>query len=313
MREATRSPSEYYIRYLISRDPYDPVLEEDVPAEEEQDDEGRIVWSPVGIMEHLKSVGLDGINHSYIRGLREQMLPIPPDYDPDDLSHKPTRDWLKKFKIFDIWRQTPAVREAGLILADTFLREKLEPILLSALQPTAIAKKLRKYTAIGLTAEGVLAYRHYFWNRTVMSQSVWAEYISTRFDRNAYIQSMTAPVDMASQIVPWAAGISGPARSFNTAEAAARVGQIAFKHALELETRPATLETTSSLRNCMLTIEKADTIMRRSDVALRDVLKQFQKFRMKIDDAKVIEVHELTGGNFSKSGEGTDAIDDDDF
>lgn len=313
MREATRSPSEFYIRYLISKDPYDPVQGDGVPAEEEQDDQDQLVWSPVGIMDHLKGIGLDGISLSYIRNLREEMLPIPPDYDPDDLSHKPTRDWLKKFKIFDIWRRTPAVREAGLILADTYLREKLEPMLLSALHPTAVAKKLRKYTAIGLTADGILAYRHYFWNRTVMSQSGWAEYVSIRFDRNAYIQSLTAPVDMAQQIVPWAVGVSGPARSFNTAEAAARVGQIAFKHALELENRPATLDSTGALRNCMVTIEKADTIMRRSDVALRDVLKQFQKFRMKIDDAKVVDVHELTGGNYSKSGEGTDAIDDDDF
>lgn len=63
----------------------------------------------------------------------------------------------------------------------------------------------------------------------------------------------------------------------------------------------------------MVTIEKADNIMRKSDVALRDVLKQFTKFRMRVDDASVIDVHALTAGNYSKSGEGTDVSDDEDF
>ena len=42
-------------------------------------------------------------------------------------------------------------------------------------------------------------------------------------------------------------------------------------------------------------------------------MKQFQKFRMKLDDARVIDVQELTAGNYSKSGEGTGAVDDEDF
>jgi len=63
----------------------------------------------------------------------------------------------------------------------------------------------------------------------------------------------------------------------------------------------------------MTTLEKANAILRQSDVALQDVLRQFQQFRMKMDRTKIIEIQALTPqGNYSKSGEGTD-VDDEDF
>jgi hypothetical protein len=312
MIEVQRSPSEYYIRYLISTDP--PTEEErDAPADEE-DDFDSPSWSPDEIIRHLESAGLESVSPSYIRSLRNSMLPFPEGYDPKAGEDKGTRRWLKHHRIYDLWNPNPGVREALLILNDRYLREKMEPLLLSSLTPVHLARRLRKYTSICLTAEGVSAFSHYFWNRKLLTQHQWVEYARTRHNYNVYLQSLTAPADLVHRHLPWVAGISGPPAEFNSADAAARVGQIAFKHALELEHRPASAETTMALRNSMLTIEKADVIMRRSDVALKDVLKQFQKFRMRVDDAQIIPVHTLSAGNYSKSGEGTDAEgEDDDF
>jgi len=297
MREVPRSPSEYYIRFLIS-------------AQEESDADD---INANEIQQTLESVGLDALSPSYVREVCKAMGPRPDPYLPDNPHDKPTREYLRLHKIFDMWNPNRGVREAQLILMDHFLREKLEPMLLSSLSHTAIARKLRKYTSIALTAEGVTTYGHYFWNRKLLSQSQWMEYLSGMTFRNVYVQSLVTAPDVANRHLPYVMGISGPGNAFNSAEAAARIGQIAFKHALELEHRPATLDNTMALKNCMTTIEKSDVIMRRSDVALRDVLRQFQKFRMKLDEAKIIDVHQLTEGNYSKSGEGTDAEDDEDF
>jgi hypothetical protein len=297
MREVPRSPSEFYIRFLISSQ--EKIGEDDLNANE--------------IQQTVESLGLDGLSPSYIREVAKTMEPRPDPYIPDDPTNRPTREYLRQHKIFDMWHPNRGVREAQLILADHFLRDKLEPMLLSSLPHPAVARKLRKYTSIALTAEGVTAYGHYFWNRKLLSQSQWMEYLSGMTYRNVYVQSLVTAPDVANRHLPYVMGISGPGQAFNSAEAAARIGQIAFKHALELEHRPATLDNTMALKNCMNTIEKADVIMRRSDVALRDVLRQFQKFRMKLDEAKIIDVHQLTDGNYSKSGEGTDAADDEDF
>jgi len=293
MREIVRSPSEYYIRYLLTR-----------PGDN----------TPNVVMDHLTSLQLDGMSNTYLRDLAKDMeLQMPDPFEPDDPRHQPSRAYLKHHKIFDMWHQTKAVREATLILSDLYLREKMEPMLLSPISFPEIARRLRKYTSIALTDMGVEAFSHYFWNRSLLTQSQWMSYLEGRPYHHEHKTALMVPPDVARRHMPWVVGLRGPSSAFNSAEAAARVGQIAFKHALELERMPANMETTMSLKNCMVTIEKADQIMRRSDVALRDVLKQFQKFRIKLDDAEVIDVQQLTEGNYSKSGEGTDLDDEDDF
>jgi hypothetical protein len=297
MREIPRSPSEYFIRFLISAQA--SATEDELNANE--------------IIQTLEGLGLDGLSQSYIREVAKTMEPRPDPYVPDNPADRPTRDYLRLHKIYDMWFPNKGVREAQLILSDQFLREKLEPLLLSSMPHPTIARKLRRYTSIALTAEGVTAFGHYFWNRKLLTQSQWMDYLQGMTFRNVYVQSLVTTCDMVSRHLPYVMGIKGPGNAFNSAEAAARMGQIAFKYALELEHRPATLDNTMALKNCMSTIEKADVIMRRSDVALRDVLRQFQKFRMKLDEAKIIDVHQLTDGNYSKSGEGTDAEDEEDF
>ena len=297
MREIPRSPSEFYIRFLLSSQP----------------DLGEDELNANAIMETLDSIGLDGLSPSYIREVAKSMSPRPDPYQPDNPHDRKSREYLKTQKIYDMWYPNRAARESQLILMDTFLREKLEPMLLSSLSHSDIARKLRKYTSIALTAEGVTAFGHYFWNRRLLTQPQWLEYLKGRTFANVYVQSLVTSPDMAPQHVPYVAGLTGPGQIFNSAEAAARMGQIAFKYALELEHRPATLDNTLALKSCMGVVEKADAIMRRSDVALRDVLRQFQKFRMRLDDARVIDVKQLTDGNYSKSGEGTDIEDEEDF
>ena len=312
MREALRSPCEYYIRYLITVQQAElPEIDPPETEEGEEEQEPPSKFVPEDIIRHLEGLQLDGMNHSYIRQLIESMQPFPDPFFPQGSDLK-TRKYLREHKIYDMWNPTQAVQEAKLILVDAYLREKLEPLLLSPMTHTNIARRLRKYTSVALTRDGVGAYGHFFWNRKLLSQGEWLRYLDGRPNRNIYSQSLLTSPDVALQHLPWVVGISGPSQSFNSAEAAARIGQIALKQALELEHKPASFETTNSLRNCMVTIEKADQVMRKSDVALRDVLKQFQKFRMKVDEAKVIDINQLTSGNYSKSGEGTD-VEDDDF
>lgn len=296
MRFGARSPSEFYIKFLLSR------LED--PGDIEVHDE---------LFKHLDGLGLDGMDSSYLNRLVEEMGPRPDPYEPSNRYHKPTRAWLKNNRVHDMWHPSPAVRESQLIVTDMFLREKLEPLLLSSMRPGTMARKLRRFTSIALTCDGVVTYGHYYWNRSLLTQAQWIEYLSGRDGVNPMRQSLLASPDMVPQHLPWVVGITGPAGNFDTAEAADRIARIAYKHAVELEHEPATVDTTISLRNCMVTIEKADQVMRRSDVALRDVLEKFQKFRMHTDEAKIIDVQELTEGNFSHSGEGTDVEDEGEF
>ena len=114
MREISKSPCEYYIRFLISC--------EDDPC---QVDATRIY-------DQVSSLNLYGMSAGYIREVATSMEDRPNGYDPNDLQHKGTREYLRHYRIYDMWNQAPAVREANLILGDAFLREKLEPMLISS-------------------------------------------------------------------------------------------------------------------------------------------------------------------------------------
>jgi len=296
MYEQLRSPSEYFIRFLISTEEVAHLSED--AAEE--------------IKKKVERAGLDGMYEQYILDLSEDMEPRPDPYIPQDAYDVGTKEYLKAHRIYDMWHPTKGVRESRLIVMDFFLREKLDPLLLSTMKHSAIARKLRKFTSIALTSEGVAAYAHYFWNRKLMRQSQWMQYLQGSNYTNPHIQSMITAPDVSVKHLPYVIGLTGPGHEFNSAEAASRIGQIAYKHALEIEHKPASLDNTMALKNCMITVEKVDTILRRSDVALKDVLKQFHKFKMKLDDSGVASVAQLTEGNYSKSGEGTDLSDDDD-
>lgn len=295
MREVPRSPSEYYIRFLVST----------------QEDEDEVNANE--ILQALEGFGLDGFSASYIREVAEAMKPRPLGYDPSNPRDQKTREYLKRHKIYDMWTNGRGIQEAKLVLMDQGLREKLEPLLLSTMPHPVISRKLRRYTSISLTPDGVSAFSHYFWNRGVLTQPQWMEYLKGRTYMNVYVQSLRTAPDVVGRHLPYVVGITGPGQVFNSAEAASRIGQIAHKQALEIEHMPATLEATMALKNCMTTVLKADELMRKSDVALRDVLRQFQKFRMKIDDAEVVGVEQLAGNNYSKSGEGTDVDNEEDF
>ncbi len=292
MRQFPRAPSEYFIRYLLSQ------------ADEAVDEQT--------IMDQLDQLGLDGLTLAYIRQVKGQMGERPDPFRPSDPTHLPSRQWLKANKVYDMWAQTPAAKESLAILQDTYLQEKLRPLLLSTLHPAIIVKRLQKYTAVPLTRDGVTAYRHYFWNRTLLSEGQWLEYFDGQAGSHVLAQGLLTPSDLAPNHLPWVVGISGPPARFDMAAAAVRIGQIAMKHAIELEHVRATVDTTAAVKNCMTTLEKANNLLRQSDVALQDVLKQFQQFRMKMDKSRVVDIQALTRGNFSKSGEGTD-IDDEDF
>lgn len=303
-----RSPSEYYIRYLITHQYLRNLQDLEL---DDGHEEVELEWlDPNEIFSHLSILRLDGIDIKYIQLVASEMCPMPMPFEPINNTHYATNKFLKRLKIYDLWHITPAVKEAQLILTDIFLRDKLEPLLLSTISRRTIAKRLRKYTSIILTSEGINAYAHYFWNRNLLTQYEWMTYLKSKPNRNSHRQSLVTSPDLASQHLPWVIGIGGPPRVFNSAEAASRVGQIAYKHALELEHEPASAEVAHALRNYMVTIEKADQVIRRSDVALRDVLSHFQKFRMKVDSAKVVSAKQLTDGNYSKSGEGTDTDED---
>jgi hypothetical protein len=168
-----------------------------------------------------------------------------------------------------------------------------------------VVLRLNKHHGISLTPEGVQAYGHYFWNKRLLPVHEWIEYLEQRPSAANSIAVLRVSPDMAQALVPWVMGMSGPPTTLNTGVVARRLRDIAFLKVLEIERQPATLAHSKMMKNYMDVIKDAEGEMRQSDVALKDVLRAFEKFRLRKDGGSIPSIEEVAGPNYSQSGAGT--------
>lgn len=288
----SRSPSEHFIKYLLSKQQFDSGA----------------------ILRMMEDFGLDAISERYIDKLRASMQ-FPDPWKPADKRHKPSQEFLKKHGIRDLWFPNAETQEAYAILGNKQLRSEVEALLLSPLRVEEIAAKLEKVHKVQITAGGIAAFGHYFWKKSLLSPAEWVDFLDSKGNSYEKITALRALPDTASMMVPWVTGLAGPPPSLNTGTVARRVRDVAFMKVLEIERQPATLAHSKMLLNYEKVIQAAEAEMRQSDVALKDVLSAFEKFRLRNDTRPVPSIEDVAGANYSKSGEGTGTVVtlDDDF
>jgi hypothetical protein len=278
----SRSPSEVFIRFLLSQREHDANT----------------------ILRMLEDFRLEGLGPSYIKKVQMDMEPFPDPWEPNK-KEGPCRDYLKKHGIYDLWFPSPQVKEAYEILSAPQLRADVEQLLLSPLRVEEVVARLNKHHSVSLSIDGVQAFGHYFWNKKLLPMHEWVGYLEERPDSANSVAVLRVSPDMAQALVPWVLGLSGPPSTLNTGVVSRRMRDIAFLKVLEIERQPATLAHSKMMKNYMDVIKDAENEMRQSDVALKDVLAAFEKFRLRKDDEKVPAIEEVAGTNYSQSGAGT--------
>jgi|WetSurSiteA1Bulk_404760.scaffolds.fasta_scaffold04754_3 hypothetical protein len=290
-----RSPSENFIKFLLSKQQYDYAM----------------------VVRVMDDFGLTAISENYVEKLENSMGPFPDPYQPADKKHKASQNFLKKHGIRDLWFPTPAVNEAYSILSSKQLCAEVQQLLLSPLKLEEISRRLTKAHEVKISVDGLAAFSHYFWKKSLLSPAEWVDYLDqlndASYDR---ITSLRAAPDTAIMVVPWLTGLSGPPPNLNTGTIARRVRDVAFMKILEIERQPACLAHSKMMLNYEKVVQAAEAEMRQSDVALKDVLQAFEKFRLRKDEKVVPAIEDIAGPNYSKSGEGTGTVHnimDDDF
>jgi len=287
-----RSPSENFIKFLISKKEFQPAQ----------------------IIAMLEDYGLHyNVTTESLRTLQRLLGEIP---DPEDitgnvLEQRASKDWYRKHGILGLWVPSDDVRGAYALLTQSRIRKDLEPLLLSPLRIEEVTNRINKHHSISLPATVIEAFGHYFWNKNAMSMKEWMVFLAERGDAWSSTVALKASPDVASMVVPWVTGMSGPPPNLNTGFVARRMRDVAFMKVLETERDPATIDHSKMMKNYMDVIKASESEMRQSDVALKDVLKAFEKFRMKRHDTAVPSIEDVAGMNYSQSGGGTDGRSDD--
>jgi len=283
MIHEARSPSEYFLKFLLS-DPECDVLD---------------------IREMVEPLDIDSVSTAYLDDLRKELAPFPDPIKLEDPKHVLTKKWLRKHRIHDLWHETLAVKEAHAILQDRLLRSKIEPMLLADISPTTIIRRAQPITEIKLTVSGLRDYSFYFWNKGVMSSGQWSSYIIDRHEWYPLSLALSLDKTVVNDQLPHELGLVD-APQIDLTEAALHMAQIAYRKALELEHRPASAKAARTLKTYISVVSLADEMQQRSGKPLQEVIKTFQKFRMRVDTAKVVELDLLSAGNDSENTGGSD-------
>ena len=149
----TRSPSEHYIKFLLS----DPDKENIPLADFAAKLRNSGVILPPQDVKYLQRLELD----------LEERGPDP--FFPDDLRHGPSQAFLQKEQIWSMWHPDRSVEEAVTIFSIVGVREHINALLVSDLSPAVIVALVAKQLGINYLEESILAYQHYYWNIGLLS------------------------------------------------------------------------------------------------------------------------------------------------
>jgi hypothetical protein len=276
-----RHPAEFFIKYLLVRHPD---------------------WDDALILKHLQDWGMlpppsfeDG---KYLPFLRAELPNPPPDFDPLDLFHRPTTRYLRQVGVYEIFRGTPEMQEAWDILSKPDQRLMVEQLVLSRLDYKTAAQRLNKKNGWFLSEDGIKAFAHYFWNPKLLTFDDWGRFL---FGRASLYERYMALLQGDMRVSLFHLRIEQQVESKLMIQ---RSQEIAYFTLEEVSLKPGTgsdkVKAISVLAKAVVECHEA---LSTSDMALKDVLKQFERFRMEHPQHMPPDIKTLAPlGNFSGGG-----------
>jgi hypothetical protein len=166
----TRSPSEFYIKFVLTQDTESELLE----LSKQFDGFGIIL--PERQLEYLKKLEYE---------LSEKR---PDPFRPMDLRHAPSQRFLHDQEIWSMWHKDRSTAEAMAAFSNRNVREHINSLIVTGFGPAQIVKLVTAGLSFPLTESSVEVYRHYFWKVEIL----------TSIERETVFQSAKAGPIVAS-------------------------------------------------------------------------------------------------------------------
>jgi hypothetical protein len=235
---------------------------------------------------------------SYYDFLRQD-IPVPPvSFDPANRAHRASMQFLREQGVYEMFFPTDAMQEAWTILTDIEQRMVVEQVILSRLPLKDAVYKINKKQNWKMTVDGIEMYRHCFWNVKLLSFDEWGRFLygrATLYER--YMGLLQAPASLAF----FHLRID---QTLESKDMIRRAQEIAYHTLEEVSLKPGTsVEKVKCLVGLTKAITDCHEALSTSDMALKDVLQQFEKFRVVHPQIPPPSIQQLAPhGNFTDSG-----------
>jgi hypothetical protein len=274
---ATKHPAENLLKYLIVQDP--TILDGT-------------------IQKNLEDWGFLTADPTYLPLLRQSIPQPPPIFDATNRAHRPSVRYLRDLEIYEFFHPNAAMDEAWSILDDYERRRGVEKLLLARLELKATVKKLNEKFGWHLSVDGVTMFRHAFWNVPSMTFDEWGRYM---YNRTAMYEQYMSLLLASPKLAFYHLRLN---QSIESKVMIQDVQRIAHAVLLEVSEKPGcSIDKVKSIKLLGSAIVEAHNALSTSDMALKDVLKQFEHWRMEHPQVLPPSVQALAPhGNYSGSG-----------
>lgn len=258
------------------------------------------------VNQNLTGYGLAKCSDTCYQAAVSAVGAFPEDFFLGSRSHRASAQYLRKLRIFSLVHPDEAQEEMQKkILVDHGLRSKIDTLLLGRVSSREMAYKLKK-SGEPISNLAVEEYRHYFWNTEIMSLEAWSSY----FDADS--AGRTGKLDAASRLS--SALVCGPTVAFQ---------KVGFEQVLdrqkildelqaelystfqEVRQLPLSDKKVEMLGNVSRALLRVDERQAASDTALQDVLRRFERFKVRGEGATPPSLFDLapTGSVSDKNRE----------
>ncbi len=237
---------------------------------------------------------------TYLPWLRMELAGrLPPNFSPVNRYHRPSVKFMRQEGIYGLHNLNldEAAQEATSITTHLRARPIIEDLLLGHIHSVLIAKKVNARLEAHFTAEGIDAYRHYYWNVDLLRVDEW----STLLANDAEHKSKTlAILKTGASMAMHQAGFQQELESKAIMQ---EMQETLYFDFLEWKKQPLSERRTRMMGSIAKSITLIDERLQESNSLLKDSLKNFEKFRMQHAKKSVIDMRELApDGNFTGSG-----------
>lgn len=281
-----RHPAEYFLKALCIQNPNYTVA--DLFSRLEQ----------LGFMPPLAQV-----QQNYLPTVVQEFQPDganvpPPNFNAFDQTNRESMRYLREQGVYDYFTQSMAMRDAREILSRPDQRLAVEQALFTRIPSPDLAKKLNSQKNWHLTAAGLDLYKHYFWNIDLLTFDDWGRFL---YGRTSVYERMMTLMTADTQLALHLMQINQELDSRKMIVDIQKASYFTFK---ECELKPGTnAEKVKNMNMLSKTVLECHAALNTEGMALKDILKNFEKWRMERPGDVPQGIGELAAkGSFSGSG-----------
>lgn len=96
---------------------------------------------------------------------------------PFRMDFSASRNWVRRQRFLSMARGDDHATNARELLGNAKCRKVVETLLLANMDPESVAKYVLEITGVSVHKKTIDLYRHYFWNRDLLSTREWLDYL----------------------------------------------------------------------------------------------------------------------------------------